>query len=85
MPLGVGRLDAILPLRLLRRGEVADIEEVVGLEHDVHRLRELGLRSGVAVEMLQPGSPCIVKVADHKYCFRDGDVFGIFVRPRVAG
>lgn len=78
-------MDAILPLRLLQCGEVAQIEQVVGQDDQIHRLQELGLRSGVAVEMVQPGSPCIVRVADQKLCFREGDVFGILVRPRAAG
>lgn len=70
----------LIPLHLLSRGEVAEIGELVGLADDVHRLEELGLRSGVMVEMLQPGEPCIVGLAGHRLCFRPNDALGILVR-----
>ena len=78
-------MDQLLPLHLLKRGEMALIEELMGQDDDlVHRLQELGLRAGVPVEMLQPGSPCIVRVADRRLSFRDADVFRILVRPGIA-
>jgi Fe2+ transport system protein FeoA len=71
----------LLPLHLLNRGDLAEIDQLVGQAEDVLRLEELGLRSGVRIEMLQPGSPCVVRVAgDQKMCFRQGDSSGIFVR-----
>ena len=45
------------------RGEFAEIGELVGKPDHVHRLQELGLSSGTVVEMVQPGSPCIVRLA----------------------
>ena len=75
-------MEELLPLHLLERGQAARIEELVGQDDDlVHRLQELGLRIGVAIEMIQPGSPCIVRVDQRKLCFRDADVFRILVRP----
>ena len=50
----------LIPLHLLSRGEFAEIGQLVGESEEVHRLEELGLRSGVMIEMLQPGIPCIV-------------------------
>jgi Fe2+ transport system protein FeoA len=38
------------------------------------------LRSGVVVEMLQPGVPCIVGLAGQRLCFRQNDAVGILVR-----
>jgi len=70
----------VIPLHFLARGEVAEIDQLVGQSDDVHRLEELGLRSGVLVEMLQPGTPCIIGLAGHRLCFRHNDALGILVR-----
>ena len=56
----------------------------MGDADQVHRLEELGLRAGVAIEMLEPGTPCIIRVADQKLCFRDADLFNVIVRPGAA-
>ena len=77
-------MDELLPLNLMVRGQHALIEQLVGRADHVHRLEELGLRAGVSVEMLQPGIPCIVRVADQKLCFRDADLLNVIVRPAVA-
>jgi len=77
-------VDELLPLNLLVRGQCALIEQLVGQREQVHRLEELGLRAGVPIEMLQPGTPCIVRVADQKLCFRNADLFNVIVRPGVA-
>ena len=77
-------MNELVPLNLLARGECALIEQLVGQADQVHRLEELGLRAGVSIEMLEPGTPCIVRVADQKLCFRDSDLFNVIVRPAVA-
>ena len=76
-------MDELLPLNLMNRGDSALIEEVLGDCDQVHRLEELGLRTGVAVEMLEPGVPCIVRIGDQKLCFRSADLFNVIVRPGV--
>jgi ferrous iron transport protein A len=73
-----------IPLRLLARGQFAEISELVGKPEHVHRLHELGLGTGTVIEMVQPGSPCIVRLAGHKLCFRESDVMGILVRAGVS-
>jgi ferrous iron transport protein A len=77
-------VDELLPLNLLARGQCASIAQLVGQSEQVHRLEELGLRTGVQIEMLQPGTPCIVRVADQKLCFRNADLFSVIVRPEAA-
>ena len=77
-------MDDLVPLNLLTRGQSALIEQLVGQAEQVHRLEELGLRAGVSIEMLEPGTPCIVRVADQKLCFRDAELFNVIVRPGVA-
>lgn len=73
--------EQLIPLHLLTRGQFAEIGELVGKTEQIHRLEELGLRAGTVIEMLQPGSPCIVRLAGQKLCFRESDTLGILVRP----
>lgn len=76
-------IDELVPVRFLARGQSAEISELIGRPEQVQRLHELGLRSGVQIEMVQPGSPCIVKLAEQRLCFRESDLVGILVRPGV--
>ena len=63
----------LIPLNLLAPGQSADVGQILGQPDQVHRLEELGLRGGAKVEMVQSGSPCIIRLAGHKLCFRSGD------------
>jgi len=71
-----------VPIVHLRRGEVADIAEVLGSPEQVRRLDELGLRGGVRLEIVQSGSPCIVRVDGAKLCFRHDELLRVMVTPR---
>src|SRR5690606_37325714 len=73
-------LNPPIPLEMLQPGEIALVDEVCGLPADILRLQELGLRTGQTVEMVQAGSPCIIRVAGQKLCFRQGEVFSVLVR-----
>jgi ferrous iron transport protein A len=70
----------IVPLPFLVSGEPAQVDEVMGEPADVHRLAELGLKPGAAVEMVQPGNPCIIRLAGSKLCFRETDLLSVLVR-----
>ena len=37
-------------------------------------------RNGIIVEMVQPGSPCIVKLMGNKLCIRDANLHQVLVR-----
>ena len=74
----------LIPLRMLRPGEFAQIDQVIGDPRHVHRLHELGLQCGITIEMVQPGTPCIVRLAGHKLCFRHNHELNVLVRPAVA-
>lgn len=74
----------MLPLSELEAGQSAEIAQLVGRPDDVHRLEELGLRRGTAIEMVQPGVPCIIRVAGAKLCFRESDLFSVLVRIGVT-
>lgn len=72
-----------IPLEILPAGAAATVEEIVGSADAVVRLEELGFRHGRRIEMVQPGSPCIVRIDGHKLCIRDGEAFAVLVRPEA--
>lgn len=76
-------MDDLLPMAQLEPGQVAEVEQLIGPPDEVQRLQELGLRAGVTVEMVQPGIPCIIRLDGAKLCFRDANLFGVFVRAGV--
>jgi len=71
----------LIPLRCLRAGQIGEVDQVVGDPQQVHRLQELGLRQGSKVEMVQAGSPCIIRTSGSKLCFRHSEMLGVLVRP----
>ena len=74
----------LLPLDMLRAGEWADVEEVSGQPGWVCRLAELGIRAGCRLQVVQPGSPCLLNVAGCRLCLRPDDSSQILVRPVAA-
>ena len=74
-------IEHLLPLETLSAGQKAEVCQLIGSTADVHRIEELGIRVGATVEMVHPGSPCIIRLSGHKLCFRDGEALGVLVRP----
>ncbi len=74
----------LLPLDMLNAGECADVAEITGDPAWVGQLAELGIRQGCRLQVLQPGSPCLLQVADCKLCLRSGECSRILVRPVSA-
>jgi Fe2+ transport system protein FeoA len=70
----------VIPLNLLAPGQEAEVDEVTGRPDLVHRLQELGLHGGAAIEMVQSGSPCIIRLAGQKLCFRADELLSVRVR-----
>jgi ferrous iron transport protein A len=70
-----------IPLHMLPSGQVARIRQVFGGPDLVHRLEELGLRRDAEIEMIKPGSPCIIKLSGHKLCFRADELLKVLVQP----
>ncbi|MGH7128685.1 MAG: FeoA family protein [Planctomycetaceae bacterium] len=60
----------LLPLESLRAGEHGRIVKLDGPADAVHRLEEMGLRTGAAVRMVQTGSPCILAIDEQRLSFR---------------
>ncbi|MGD9646512.1 MAG: ferrous iron transport protein A [Pirellulales bacterium] len=71
----------LLPLNLLVAGQRGRVRQVVGPRDEVHRLEEMGLRQGTDVEIVQPGSPCIIRLAGQKLCFRPAEAGHVLVEP----
>jgi Fe2+ transport system protein FeoA len=76
-------LPELIPLELLPTGHRAYVDQLLGDADSIHRLHEMGLRQGITVEMVQPGSPCIVKLMGNKLCIRDANLYQVMVRPGV--
>ena len=74
-------MNGLIPLHLLEPGQIGTVSQLVGQTDQVHRLEELGLRSGTEVEMVQPGVPCIIRLSGHKLCFRDCGALSVLVQP----
>jgi ferrous iron transport protein A len=76
--------DSLLPLEWLRSGEWADVAEVTGEPTWVGRLAELGVRVGSRLQVLQPGSPCLLQIGGCRLSLRGDDLLQILVRPVAA-
>jgi Fe2+ transport system protein FeoA len=77
-------VSQVIPLSLLGIGETAEVLAVEGRPDQARRLGEMGFREGASVEMLQPGSTCIVRLDASRICFRDSETSSVLVRPRVT-
>jgi ferrous iron transport protein A len=74
----------VFPLELLASGQIAQVDCVMGDTAHVHRLEEMGLRAGAIVEMVQSGSPCIIRLSGAKLCFRESELLQVLVRRGAA-
>ncbi|MFO0789541.1 MAG: FeoA domain-containing protein [Pirellulales bacterium] len=74
----------LVPLTLLRSGQVGEIYQLLGAPDQVRRLEELGMRTGARLEMVRCGAPCIVRIDGSKFCFRNDDSLSILVRTRKS-
>jgi ferrous iron transport protein A len=72
----------LLPLIALRAGESAQVVQILGDSRCADHLREIGLRVGVVVEMIQEGSPCIVRLDGQKLCLRADELATVMVAVR---
>jgi Fe2+ transport system protein FeoA len=71
----------LMPLDMLAAGEVAEVADVCGDSRWVGRLAELGIREGCRLQVLQPGSPCLLDISGCRLCLRGSDSSQILVRP----
>ena len=71
----------VMILGLLAAGQTAVVDSVVGVSDEVHRLREIGLRDGVIVQMIRPGNPCLIRLCGQKLGLRCESLACVLVRP----
>ena len=72
-------LPQSIPLDFLHAGEEGRICRIGGDQQFVVRLEEMGLRRGVAIRMVRPGSPCIVALDNHRLSFRGDECAVVMV------
>ena len=72
-------MSHVVPLSTLRPGESARVDQVIGRPEQVQRLEELGIRTGETVEVVQAGSPCILRLGVKRLCFREADLLQVLV------
>lgn len=77
-------IDTLVPLELLGAGEWADVADVAGEPAWVGRMAELGVRAGCRLQVVQPGSPCLLQVGGCRLCLRGDCLMRILVRPVCA-
>jgi ferrous iron transport protein A len=73
-----------IPLDQLPAGQAAFIRSIKGDPDHIHRLEEIGLHSGLRIEMFRPGNPCIIRLACNKICLRADDMLHVLVEPIPA-
>src|SRR5262249_11524996 len=73
--------DVLMPVEFLSSGEWGDVAEVSGEPHWVGRMAELGVRAGSRLQVLQPGSPCLLLVGSARLSLRGEMAMQILVRP----
>ena len=71
----------LLPVEALCSGDWADVAEVQGETSWIHRMAELGIRAGSRLQVLQPGSPCLLQVGGSRLSLRPEFAMQILVRP----
>jgi len=74
----------LVPLGQLATGATAIVAAVLGCADHVHRLHEMGLHRGVPVEMVQAGSPCILRLGSQKLGIRADELLSVLVKPEAA-
>ncbi len=74
----------LVPLDLLQAGEWGCVAEVAGEATWVRRLAEMGLREGCKLQVLQPGSTCLLNVEGCRLCVRGHESSQILVHVQPA-
>ncbi len=68
---------------MLAMGQTAQVSQILGRSEQIQRLEELGLLRGATIEMVQSGSPCILRLGANKLCFRADELTRVLVLPTV--
>lgn len=74
----------LIPINMIPPGQQAEVRQIVGQPEHIRRLEELGVRGGVILEVVQTGTPCIIRIGTTKLCFRDGEMCAVLVAARMS-
>ena len=80
-PLSSSASPFLFPLEGLRSGVWAEVAAVGGEPAWVARMAELGIREGSRLQVLQPGSPCLLRVGAARLSLRADQASQILVYP----
>lgn len=73
--------EPMISLAMLRSGQQATVCSVVGSLELVRHLNELGIHEGSLLEMVRPGSTCILRINGTKLCVRGDELLRVMVTP----
>lgn len=65
----------------LAQGDQAVVTQVSGHDDDLARLCALGFRSGIRIQIVRSGQPCIVQLEETRLCLRPDSTLRILVAP----
>ncbi len=74
----------LMPLSALRAGAQGQIHSIMGNTELVRHLAEIGLRCGTHLEMVRPGTTCILRIDGAKLCVRGDELLRVMVSPLPA-
>ena len=75
----------MMPLELVNPGDWADVAAINGEPSWIGRMAELGVRIGSRLQVLQSGSPCLLKIGDSRLSLRPALGTEILVQPVGKG
>ncbi len=70
-----------VPLKTIHAGFTVDVDDVIGEPALVGRLAALGVRPGSRVQIIRPGTPCLIEVGGSRMSVRCDSGVDILVRP----
>jgi len=73
--------DRWIPLSELGLNQTAQVMELDGDEGCRHRVEEMGLRAGAAIQMLRCDAPHIIAIDGRRVSFRFSDCVQVWVKP----
>lgn len=78
-------MPVFIPLNSLAPGTFGRIAQIVGTAGFRQRLHEMGLTGGARIEMIAPGSPCLIRLNGSKLCLRFEELGHVLVDPESGG
>ncbi len=71
----------MISLSMLLAGQRAIVQMVAGSTELVRHLSEMGIHEGSNLEMVRPGSTCILRINGTKLCVRGDELLQVMVTP----